>query len=60
MWIVCWQTIHMKYQALFGFLTFCGCSMAVTNTEPGGFMVLCPEEPEGSTGSGSGWKRLRR
>ena len=34
--------------------------MAVTSTtELGGFMVLCPGAPEGSTGSGSGLKRPR-
>ena len=27
---------------------------------PGGFMVLCRRAPEGSTGSGSGLKCLRR
>ena len=45
--------------------TFYGCSMAVTSTDPGGLMVLwggglCPGAPEGSTGSGSGLKHLRR
>ena len=37
----------------------CCCSSAVTSTGPGEFMilvVLCAGEPEGSTGSGSGFK----
>ena len=39
-----------------------GCSMILTSTGLGGYCynVLCPRAPEGSTGSGSGLKRLRR
>ena len=45
---------------------FCGCSLtltrtgALTSTGPDGFMVLCLRAPEGSTGSGSDLKCLRR
>ena len=34
--------------------------MAVTSTEPGGFVVLCQEALECSTGSASGLKSLIR
>ena len=44
-------------------LSFCGCSLAVPSAELGSFMVLwflCLGASEGSTGSGSGFKLLRR
>ena len=44
-------------------LRFCGRVPWLYQYWPGGFMlfvVLCPGTPEGSTGSGSGFKRLRR
>ena len=56
-------------QAIFKYIVFqwrhnvCGCSLAVTSTGPGEFMVfvvLCLGAPEGSTGSGSVLKCLRR
>ena len=45
------------------YITFCGCSVAATSTEPGEFIVfvaLCQGAPEGSTGSGSGLRCLSR
>ena len=51
-------TVHV-----FPYITFCGCSLADTSTELGGFMdyvVLFTGAPEGLTGSGSGLKHLCR
>ena len=39
------------------------CSLAITSTRPGEFMVfvvLCPEAHEGSTGCGSGFKASQK
>ena len=44
-------------------ISFCGRVPWLYQYAPGGFMlfvVLCPGTPEGSTGSGSGFNRLRR
>ena len=60
MYNVCrWQCSLSKTTNSLQTLNVCGCSLAVTSSGPGGFMffvVLCPDAPEGSTSSGSGFK----
>ena len=56
--------VHPRINPAFPILKlFCDCSLVLTSTGPGRFMVLvvlCPGAPEGSTDSGSGLKCLRR